>query len=67
MSSSEHSGVPEDSKSPLFQVLGFTPTLDQVRVATTTTTTTPNYNLQTPHTPSSQEEFICKQNKKATV
>jgi hypothetical protein len=34
LSSSEHSGVPEDSKSPLFQVLGFTPTLDQVRVAT---------------------------------
>ncbi len=36
LSSSEHSGVPEDSKSPLFQVLGFTPTLDQVRVATHT-------------------------------
>jgi hypothetical protein len=34
LSSSEHSGVPKDSKSPLFQVLGFTPTLDQVRVAT---------------------------------
>jgi hypothetical protein len=34
LSSFEHSGVPEDSKSPLFQVLGFTPTLDQVRVAT---------------------------------
>ncbi len=34
LSSSEHSGVPEDSKSPLFQVLGFTLTLDQVRVAT---------------------------------
>jgi hypothetical protein len=34
LSSSEHSGIPEDSKSPLFQVLGFTPTLDQVRVAT---------------------------------
>jgi hypothetical protein len=34
LSSSEHSGVPKDSKSPLFQVLGFTPTLDQVRVVT---------------------------------
>jgi Na+-translocating ferredoxin:NAD+ oxidoreductase RnfE subunit len=34
LSSSEHSGVPKDSKSPLFQVLGFIPTLDQVRVAT---------------------------------
>jgi hypothetical protein len=33
LSSSEHSGVPEDSKSQLFQVLGFTPTLGQVRVA----------------------------------
>jgi hypothetical protein len=32
--SSKHSGVPEDSKSPTFQVLGFTPTLGQVRVAT---------------------------------
>jgi hypothetical protein len=29
-----HSGVPEDSKSQLFQVLGFTPTHGQVRVAT---------------------------------
>jgi hypothetical protein len=35
LSSSEHSGVPEDSKSSLFfQVLGFTPTLGQSRVAT---------------------------------
>jgi hypothetical protein len=34
LSSSEHSGVPEDSKSQLFQVLGFSPTLGQVRVAT---------------------------------
>jgi hypothetical protein len=34
LSSFEHSGVPEDFKSPLFQVLGFTPTLDQVKVAT---------------------------------
>ncbi len=34
LSSSEHSGVPEDSKSQLFQVLGFTPTLGQSRVAT---------------------------------
>jgi hypothetical protein len=34
LSSSEHSGVPEDSKSQLFQVLGFTPTLGQSGVAT---------------------------------
>jgi hypothetical protein len=34
LSSSEHSGVPEDSNSRLFQVLGFTPTLGQSRVAT---------------------------------
>jgi hypothetical protein len=34
LSSSKHSGVPVDSKSQLFQVLGFTPTLGQVRVAT---------------------------------
>jgi hypothetical protein len=34
LSSSEHSGVPEDSKSPTFQVLGFTPTLGQSGVAT---------------------------------
>jgi hypothetical protein len=34
LSSSEHSGVPEDSKSQLFQVLGFTPTLGQSRGAT---------------------------------
>jgi hypothetical protein len=32
--SSEHSGVPEDSNSQLFQVLGFTPTLGQSRGAT---------------------------------
>ncbi len=32
--SSEHSGAPEDSKSSLFQVLGFTPALGQSRVAT---------------------------------
>jgi hypothetical protein len=35
LSSSEHSGVPEDSNSRLFQVLGFTPTLGQSRGATT--------------------------------
>jgi hypothetical protein len=34
MSSSEHSGVSEDSNSRLFQVLGFTPTLGQSRGAT---------------------------------
>jgi hypothetical protein len=34
LSSSEHSGVPEDSKSQLLQVLGFTPTLGQSRGAT---------------------------------
>jgi hypothetical protein len=34
LSSSEHSGVPEDSKSPTLQVLGFTPTLGQSGVAT---------------------------------
>ncbi len=34
LSSSKHSGIPVDSKSQLFQVLGFTPTLGQVRVAT---------------------------------
>jgi len=34
LSSSKHSGVPEDSKSQLFQVLGFTPTLGQSKVAT---------------------------------
>jgi hypothetical protein len=31
---SKHSGVPEDSKSPTFEVLGFTPTLGQSGVAT---------------------------------
>ncbi len=34
LSSSEHSGVPEDSNSRLFQMLGFTPTLGQSRGAT---------------------------------
>jgi hypothetical protein len=34
LSSSEHLGVPEDSNSQLFQVLGFTPTLGQSRGAT---------------------------------
>jgi len=34
LSSSEHSGVPEDSNPHFFQVLGFTPTLGQSRVAT---------------------------------
>jgi Na+-translocating ferredoxin:NAD+ oxidoreductase RnfE subunit len=34
LSSSEHSGVLEDSNSQLFQVLGFTPTLGQSRGAT---------------------------------
>jgi hypothetical protein len=33
-SSSEFSGVPEDSNPKFFQVLGFTPTLGQSRVAT---------------------------------
>jgi len=33
LSNSEHSGVPEDSKSPTLGVLGFTPTLDQSGVA----------------------------------
>jgi hypothetical protein len=32
--SSKHSGVPEDSKSPTLEVLGFTPTLGQSGVAT---------------------------------
>jgi hypothetical protein len=35
-SSSECSGVPEDSNPNFFQVLGFTPTLGQSGVATTT-------------------------------
>jgi hypothetical protein len=30
---SKHSGVPEDSKSPTLEVLGFTPTLGQSGVA----------------------------------
>jgi hypothetical protein len=34
LSNLEHSGVPEDSKSPTLQVLGFTPTLGQSGVAT---------------------------------
>ncbi len=34
LSSPEHSGVSEDSKSSTFQVLGFTPTLGQSGVAT---------------------------------
>jgi hypothetical protein len=34
LSSSKHSGVPKDSKSELFQVLGFTLTLGQSRGAT---------------------------------
>jgi hypothetical protein len=34
LSNSEHSRVPEDSKSPTLGVLGFTPTLDQSGVAT---------------------------------
>jgi hypothetical protein len=34
LSSSENSGVPEESKSPTLQVLGFTPTLGQSGVAT---------------------------------
>ncbi len=32
--SPKHSGVPEDSKSPTLEVLGFTPTLGQSEVAT---------------------------------
>jgi hypothetical protein len=34
LSNSKHSGVPEDSKSPTLEVLGFTPTLGQSGVAT---------------------------------
>jgi hypothetical protein len=46
LSSSKHSGVPEDSKSSLFfQVLGFTPTLGQSRVATTYNTPYINHVL----------------------
>ncbi len=36
LSSSKHSGIPEDSKSSLFPSVGFTPTLGQSRVATLT-------------------------------
>jgi hypothetical protein len=36
LSNSKHSGVPEDSKSPTLEVLGFTPTLGQSGVATST-------------------------------
>jgi len=36
LSNSKHSGVPEDSKSPTLEVLGFTPTLGQSGVATLT-------------------------------
>jgi hypothetical protein len=36
LSKSKHSGVPEDSKSPILGVLGFTPTLGQNGVATST-------------------------------
>jgi hypothetical protein len=35
LSNLKHSGVPEDSKSPTLEVLGFTPTLGQSGVATT--------------------------------
>jgi hypothetical protein len=34
LSNPKHSGVPEDSKSPTLEVLGFTPTLGQSGVAT---------------------------------
>jgi len=34
LSNPKHSGVPEDSKSPTLEVLGFTPTLGQIGVAT---------------------------------
>ncbi len=34
LSNSKHSGVPEDSKSPTLEVLGFTPTFGQSGVAT---------------------------------
>jgi hypothetical protein len=34
LSNSKHSGVPEDSKSPTLEVLGFTPTLGQSGVTT---------------------------------
>jgi hypothetical protein len=34
LSSSKHSGIPEDSKSPTLEVLGFTPTLGQSGVVT---------------------------------
>ncbi len=53
--SSKHSGVPEDSNSRLFQVLGFTPTLGQSRVATPTLsqlTSNPSNLLQESHSTS---------------
>jgi hypothetical protein len=34
LSNSKHSEVPDDSKSPILEVLGFTPTLGQSGVAT---------------------------------
>jgi hypothetical protein len=43
--SSEHSGVPEDYNSQLFQVLGFTPTLGQSRGATSCFPSTSKKNL----------------------
>jgi hypothetical protein len=44
LSNSKHSRVPEDSKSPTLEVLGFTPTLGQSGVATANLTPGPSFD-----------------------
>jgi hypothetical protein len=44
LSNFKHSGVPEDSKSPTLEVLGFTPTLGQSGVATNVVFRDINFN-----------------------
>ncbi len=45
LSNPKHSGVPEDSKSPTLEVLGFTPTLGQSGVATNDQFYSPSTNV----------------------
>jgi hypothetical protein len=60
-SSSEFSGVPEDSNPNFFQVLGFTPTLGQSRVATVKPTPK-SENLKSSKTPENLELELKGQN-----
>jgi hypothetical protein len=57
LSNSKHSGVPEDSKCPTLEMLGFTPTLGQSGVATNVATHFLTTKIPQMATPTSLRSF----------